>query len=97
MTAERRDPIEVDFTPIKGARPLSLDADVERTPGGWRVRVPVRRDLVEVHRRTLVVKEAVLRTRFVEDAETHVGAVVREKPIVARHRPGGTANEGTTR
>ena len=64
---------------------LELDAEIERRPeGGWRVRVPVRREEVSVARKIYVVEEVEIRREY-EDVELEATQRIdtRSRPTTA--------------
>ena len=53
---------------VASAMALNLEATVSATEGGgWRIRLPVRREAITVHKRTVVVEEVEIRRELVHE------------------------------
>ena len=46
---------------------LPLDGHIERTPDGWEVRVPLRREVISVSKQTVIAERVHIRRAAVED------------------------------
>ena len=62
-----------------------LEARIERTAGGWSIRVPVRREEVTVDKRTVVAERVVIRRSAVEDVRHVDASLKRERLRVDAH------------
>ena len=63
----------------------SLDAHLERTPDGWQIRVPLRREDVQIEKRTVVGERVVVRRAAMNDVRQVSASVKREQLRVAEH------------
>jgi uncharacterized protein (TIGR02271 family) len=57
-----------------------LDAHLERTPDGWHIRLPLRREEVQIDKRTVVAERVVIRRAAVAEVR-HVEADLRREQL----------------
>ena len=62
-----------------------LDAHLERTPDGWQIRVPLRREDVQIEKRTVVGERVVVRRAAVNDVRQVSTDLKREQLRVHEH------------
>ena len=62
-----------------------LDAHLERTPDGWHIRLPLRREEVQIDKRTVVSERVVIRRAAVGDVRQVSANVKREQLRVDEH------------
>jgi uncharacterized protein (TIGR02271 family) len=67
-----------------------MDAHIERTPGGWHIRLPLRREEVRIDKRTVVAERVMIRRASVEDVRRVETSVKRERLRVDTQDPDAT-------
>ena len=67
-----------------------LDAHIERTPEGWHISLPLRREEVRIDKRTVVAERVVIGRATLDDTPRVDAGVKRERVRIDAQNPDAT-------